>query len=123
MSILCKMDNNCELMPTRVTTSATEFKQHVGRYLDVARTRPVVIQKQGRPTAVLISVEEYEALTPSASRILDPLTEEFDALVARMQRPEFERAMEKAFAASPAALSAAHRRGARRRPSGRQRSG
>ena len=102
-------------MPKPVTTSATDFKQHVGRYLDVARTGPVVIQKQGRPTAVLLSVEEYDALSPSPSRVLDPLTEEFDALVARMQSPDFERATEKLFAASPAALGAAHSRGVRRR--------
>jgi antitoxin Phd len=106
-----------------VTTSATDFKQHVGRYLDVARTGRVVIQKQGRPTAVLLSVEEYEALSPSPARVLDPLTEEFDALVARMQRPEFERTMEKAFGASPAELAEAHRRGTRRRARGGQRSG
>jgi len=110
-------------VPKRVTTSATDFKQHVGRYLDVARTGPVVIEKQGRPTAVLLSVEEYEALSPSPSRLLDPLTEEFDALVARMQRREFERTMESAFAASPAQLAAAHRRGMKRRASRRRRSG
>jgi len=110
-------------VPKPVTTSATDFKQHVGRYLDVARTGPVIIQKQGRPTAVLLSVEEYDALSPSPSRVLDPLTEEFDALVARMQRPEFERAMEKVFAASPAELGAAHRRGAKRRAISARRSG
>jgi|SRR5437016_3318044 len=110
-------------MPRPVTTTATDFKQHVGRYLDVARTGPVVIQKQGRPTAVLLSVEEYDALSPSPSRVLDALTAEFDSLVARMQRPDFERAMEKAFAAPPAALGAAHRRGTRRRATGGRRSG
>ena len=73
-------------MAEAVTTSATDFKQHVGKYLDVARTGAVIIEKQGRPTAVLISVEEYEALNPSASRVIDRLTEEFDTLVARMQR-------------------------------------
>ena len=80
-------------MAEAVTTSATDFKQHVGKYLDVARTGAVIIEKQGRPTAVLISVEEYEALNPSASRVIDRLTEEFDALVARMQRRGFEKAM------------------------------
>ena len=102
-------------MAEAVTTSATDFKQHVGKYLDVARTGPVIIEKQGRPTAVLISVEEYEALNPSASRVIDRLTEEFDALVVRMQRRNFEKAMEKAFDASPAELGTAHRRGMKRR--------
>ena len=102
-------------MAETVKTSATAFKQHVGRYLDVARTRPVIIERQGRPTAVLLSVEEYEALNPSASRTLDLLTEEFDALVTQMQRPSFRKGMEKAFEATPAELASAHRRGAKRR--------
>lgn len=102
-------------MADPVKTSATEFKQHVGRYLDIARTRRVVIERQGRPTAVLISVEEYEALNPSASQTLDLLADEFDALVARMQQPAFAKAMNKAFQAKPADLGKAHRRATRRR--------
>ena len=108
-------------MPEAVKTSATEFKQHVGKYLDLARRGRVVIERQGRPAAVLISVEEYEALNPSASRVIDMLTEEFDGLVARMQQPRFQQAMEQAFAASPADLAAAHRGGMNRR--GRERRG
>ena len=102
-------------MADALTTSATEFKQHVGKYLDASRTRPVMIERQGRPTAVLLSVEEYEALNPAASRVLDRLTAEFDALVARLQRPAMQRALDKAFDAPPAALGAAHRRGMKRR--------
>jgi len=102
-------------MAETVRTSATEFKQHVGKYLDVARTGRVIIERQKRPTAVLLSVEEYEALNPAASQVIDALTGEFDALVARMQRPGFHKAMEKAFAASPGDLGRAHRRGVKRR--------
>jgi antitoxin Phd len=108
-------------MAEAVRTSATDFKQHVGKYLDLARRGRVLIERQGRPAAVLISVEEYEALNPSASRVIDMLTEEFDGLVARMQQPQFHDAMEQAFAASPAELGAAHRRGVNRR--GRARRG
>jgi prevent-host-death family protein len=97
-------------MAEAVKTSATEFKQHVGRYLDVARTKRVVIERHGRPTAVLIPVEEYEALNPAASRTLDMLTDEFDALVLRMQRPGFRRALERAFAASPQDMGGAQGR-------------
>ncbi len=102
-------------MAEAVKTSATEFKQHVGKYLDLARSGRVLIERQGRPTAVLISVEEYETLNPAASQVIDMLTEEFDALVGRMQQPKFQRAMEAAFAAAPAELGAAHRRGVKRR--------
>ena len=49
-------------MPDALRTSATDFKQRVGKYLDAARTRRVVIERHGRPAAVLISAEEYEAL-------------------------------------------------------------
>jgi len=98
-----------------VKTSATDFKQHVGRYLDIARTRRVVIERHGRPTAVLISVEEYEALNPSAPRTLDLLTEEFDALVARMLQPAFRKAMNRAFEAGSVDLGTAHRRAAKPR--------
>ena len=98
-----------------VRASATEFKQHVGKYLDAARTGRVVIEKQKRPVAVLISVEEYETLNPSAAQVIDALTEEFDDLVSRMQRPAFNKAMQKTFDASPEQLGAAHRRGVKRR--------
>ncbi len=102
-------------MAEAVRASATEFKQHVGKYLDVARTGRVIIERQRRPTAVLISVEEYEALNPAASQVIELLTEEFDSLVSRMQRPAFHRAMEAAFAASPRELNKVHRRGLKRR--------
>ena len=102
-------------MAQAVRASATEFKQHVGKYLDVARTGRVIIERQKRPTAVLISIEEYEALNPAASHVIDRLTEEFDTLVSRMQRPEFHKAMERAFDTSPEALDKAHRRGLKRR--------
>lgn len=102
-------------MRPAVKVSATQFKQHVGKYLDATRVGRVIIQRQARPTAVLMSVEEYEALDPDAGRVIDMLTEEFDALVSRMQPRSFHRAMTKAFAASGSALGAAHRRGTKRR--------
>ena len=102
-------------MAEPLTTTATEFKQHVGKYLDAARTRQVIIERQGRPTAVLISVEEYERLNPAASKMLDTLSDEFDALVAKMQRADFAVAIDEAFEATPRRLGAAHRRGAKRR--------
>jgi prevent-host-death family protein len=43
--------------------TATEFKNRLGQYLDAARTNPIVVEKTGRKTAVLISIEEFERLT------------------------------------------------------------
>jgi prevent-host-death family protein len=98
-----------------VRTSATELKQHLGKYLDAALAGPVVIERQGRPTAVLVSVKQYEELDPTAARVLDSLASEFDELVARMQRRDFAEAIQRAFDASAQELGAAHRRGMRRR--------
>jgi len=52
-----------------VHISATEAKTHFGKLLDTARREEVVIEKQGRSVAVIISQEEYERL----SRIEDTL--------------------------------------------------
>ena len=43
--------------------SATEFKIHLGEYLDKSRTEPVFVRKSGRDVAVLISKEEFDRLS------------------------------------------------------------
>jgi len=42
--------------------SAKDAKNQFGKMIDDARLEPVVIQKHGRPVAVVCSVEEYERL-------------------------------------------------------------
>ncbi len=42
--------------------SATEAKQSFGAILDAAQREPVVIRKQKRDVAVVLSMEEYERL-------------------------------------------------------------
>lgn len=44
------------------TMNATEAKNKFGELLDFARTRPMKIEKNGRPVAVVMSVEEFERL-------------------------------------------------------------
>jgi prevent-host-death family protein len=102
-------------MAEPLRTTATNFKQSVGKYLDAARTGRVIIERQGRPTAVLLSIEEYERLDPGSGRLLDALTGEFEALVAEMAAPKYGAAMAKAFDASPEDLGAAYQRGRRRK--------
>ncbi len=46
-----------------VHISATEAKTHFGKLLDTARREEVVIEKQGRSVAVIISQEEFERLS------------------------------------------------------------
>ena len=38
---------------------ATELKTRLGQYLEAAIKEPVVIEKSGRNTAVIISIDEY----------------------------------------------------------------
>ena len=40
--------------------TATEFKNRLGKYMDVAETDPVIVSKSGRVKSVLISSAMYE---------------------------------------------------------------
>jgi antitoxin Phd len=42
--------------------TATEVKNRLGQYLARVVAEPVTIEKNGRPVAVLLSYEEFEAL-------------------------------------------------------------
>jgi antitoxin Phd len=42
-----------------INITATELKNRLGRYLDMAETDPVMVEKSGRPKSVLISHEMY----------------------------------------------------------------
>jgi prevent-host-death family protein len=44
------------------SVSANEAKQSLGHVLDTAQREPVLIQKHKRPTAVILSVAEYDRL-------------------------------------------------------------
>ena len=90
------------------SVTATEAKAEFGRVLDLAiQGGAVVITKHETPKAVLISVDEFNALAQERSATLDTLTAEFDAMLARMQTPAARAAMEAAFDASPERLGKA----------------
>ena len=55
LSILSKMDN------MRVV-SATDAKQRFASVLDAAQREPVLIRRQNRDVAVIMSAEEYERI-------------------------------------------------------------
>jgi prevent-host-death family protein len=44
------------------TVSATEAKQRLAALLDAAQREPVLIRRQNRDVAVIISAEEYERI-------------------------------------------------------------
>ncbi len=76
----------------------------------------VVITKHNAPKAVLISVENFNALSGAAQTKLDTLSREFDELLARMQTSKARCGMKAGFAASgtrlgKAAVAAARARG------------
>jgi antitoxin Phd len=99
------------------SVSASEAKSGFGRVLEMAiQGGAVVITKHDAPKAVLISVENFNALSGAAQTKLDTLSREFDALLARMQTSKAHRGMKAAFAASgkrlgKAAVAATRSRG------------
>jgi PHD/YefM family antitoxin component YafN of YafNO toxin-antitoxin module len=67
----------------------------------------VVITKHESPKAVLISLDEFSALSRASAATLDTLSAEFDALFARMQTSDAQGAMKAAFDATPQQLGRA----------------
>lgn len=101
----------------RALVTATEAKNAFGRLLEKAmQGGVVVITKHDAPKAVLISLDEYTALSNASESRINSLGAEFDSLLMRMQGPKARNAMKSAFHASPkqlgkAAVLAARKRG------------
>lgn len=99
------------------SVTATDAKRDFGGVLDrVMRGGAVVITKHDTPRAVLISVDEFDALSRAGATTLDTLSGQFDAMFERMQTPTARAGMKAAFDASPkqlgkAAVVAARKRG------------
>lgn len=97
--------------------TATEAKNEFGRVLErVIQGTTTFITRHGAAKAVLMPIEEYDALSDAAQTQLHNLTNEFDALLLRMQTSRARVAMKSAFNASPkqmgrAALAAVRSRG------------
>jgi len=96
--------------------SATEAKNGFARVLErVIRGDVMFITKHGAAKAVLMPVEEYNALSRATQIQISGLTKEFDELLLRMQTPKARAAMKAAFHASPKQLGKAAVAGARSR--------
>jgi antitoxin Phd len=99
------------------SVTATDAKKQFGRVLElVLKGGAVVITKHDAPKAILLSMDEFNALTQATDSTLDRLSADFDALLARMQTPRARAGMKTAFGASPrelgrAAVAAARKRG------------
>ncbi len=89
-------------------SSANEAKNSFGRVLDTAFSQGMVaITKRDRPTAVVLSLDAYQALLDARDQALGSLSHEFDALLQQMQTPASRQGMMDAFGASPEELGAA----------------
>lgn len=106
--------------PARLkTVTSSEAKNGFAELIErVARSsEPVLITRNNRPAAVVLSVEEYRQLVDAAPDPLAPLRERFAAIVAGMQTGAGKQAVDALFAATPAQLgkAAAKAAGKRRR--------
>jgi antitoxin Phd len=98
-----------------VYMTSTEAQNGFGRVLEtVARNGTVFITRHSAKQAVVMSVEQYDALTGERTPDLDTLTAEFDELLERMQTPASIDGMVAAFRASPEELGRAAVAAARR---------
>jgi antitoxin Phd len=92
----------------KALVTATEAKNAFGHLLETAmQGGVVVITKHDAPKAVLISMDEYTALSSAAEARINTLSAEFDSLLMRMQGPKARNAMKSAFHASPRQLGKA----------------
>jgi prevent-host-death family protein len=91
------------------TISATELKNATADVFEqVASRRAVAITRHEKPRAVLLSVEQYEALTGQQNPDwLEKLHEEYRGLLDRMQGPKQRAAAKRAFNATPEELGEA----------------
>ncbi len=58
---------------TSTTISSREFNQDLGHAKKVAQDGPVIITDRGRPSHVLLSIEEYRRLTGADKSIAELL--------------------------------------------------
>ena len=90
------------------SVSATAAKNSLGAVLQKAQTQgAVAITQRNKPRAVVLSMDEFEAMVARLPDELGTLREEFDALVTRAQKPGARAAGRALFKATPAELGRA----------------
>ena len=97
--------------------AASDAKREFGRVLEtVMRGHAVIITKHDAPKAVVLSVDDFNALARASEARLDTLSRQFDDMLRGMQTPTARAGMKAAFEASPkqlgkAAVARARKRG------------
>ena len=90
------------------TITATELKNATADVFEqVAAKQAIAITRHEKPRAILLSVEQYEALTGHQPEWLEKLHEEYRGMLERMQGPEQRAGAEKLFRATPEELGQA----------------
>lgn len=69
------------------TMPSTEAKTHFGALLDAAQREPITIEKKGRPVAVIMSENEYEAYE---SLKIESLQRDLTAGIEQADRSELQ---------------------------------
>jgi prevent-host-death family protein len=89
--------------------TASKAKNQFAQIFETAlRDGPVFVSKHGTTKAVLLSIEEYEALLQSRRNpAMEALTREYEAMFERMQTPEHRASMDAAFQSTPEEMGAA----------------
>ena len=77
-------------MMSPIKVNAAEFQRNIGRYQDLALTRPVAVTRNGRDSTVMISTDEYERLKRRDRQVLtlDDFTDEMIAEIEAAEPPE-----------------------------------
>lgn len=95
---------------------ASRLKNAPGSILDQAATgRAIVVTKHSAPRAVILSFQDFEALTRGRESSLGELAGRFDNLLATMQTRQAKKGVADAFSASPGLLGRTAVAAARRR--------
>ena len=90
------------------TITATELKNSTADVFEqVAAKQAIAITRHEKPRAILLSVEQYEALAGHRPEWLEKLHEEYRGMLERMQGPEQRAGAEKLFRATPEELGQA----------------
>ncbi len=81
-----------------LTLGAREAKNEFGRMLDAAQRENVLIEKKGRPVAVVLSIEEYQLLENSQDKLWEMLakTSEIEGLISEKESEDFLKSLRNA---------------------------
>ena len=81
-----------------LTLGAREAKNEVGRMLDAAQSEGVLIEKKGRPVAIVLSVKAYQLLEGAQDKLWEMLakTSEMEGLVSERESEDFLKSLRNA---------------------------